>query len=51
MTLYIISGIIGFLLGLAYCYWTQIKKAYDNRDKISAGLTFVSAGVDFYEKL
>lgn len=32
----ILGGIIGLLLGLAWCYWKQINAAYQNRDAISA---------------
>ena len=32
----ILGGIIGLLIGLAWCYWRQIQLAYENRDAISA---------------
>jgi hypothetical protein len=47
----IISGIIGLLLGLAYCYWKQIQAAYAARDVIASGATFVGASQDFYSSL
>lgn len=51
MTGLIISGIIGFLLGLAWCYWKQIRAVYDNRDRIESGIKLANAASDFYEKL
>lgn len=28
------AAIIGFLVGLIFCYWKQLKTIYDNRDTI-----------------
>jgi hypothetical protein len=36
MSTFILGGLIGLLLGLAWCYWKQIQLAYSNRDAISS---------------
>lgn len=36
MSTLILGGIIGLMIGLAWCYWNQIQAAYRNRDAISA---------------
>lgn len=38
----ILGGIIGLLLGLAWCYWKQINTVYQNRDLISSGSNLVT---------
>lgn len=36
MTNAVIGGIIGLLLGLAFCFWKQIKAVAQNKGKIGA---------------
>lgn len=45
-----IGAVIGVLLGLAFCYYKQIKSVVQNKDKISAGANFISAGVNLLEQ-
>lgn len=45
------AALIGFLLGLAYCYWKAISAVYKNRDLISAGSDAISAGQNLYSEL
>ena len=47
----ILGGIIGLLIGLAWCYWKQIRAAYDNRDLISSGSDLYSSAQAFYGQL
>lgn len=47
----ILGGIIGLLLGLAWCYWNQIKAVYQNRSLISSGSNLVSDAQTFYGSL
>lgn len=47
----ILGGIIGLLIGLAWCYWKQINAAYQNRDLLSSGGNLVSSAQDFYAQL
>ena len=44
----ILGGIIGLLIGLAWCYWKQITAAYQNRDLISSGSNLYSSAQDFW---
>ncbi len=30
------AAIIGFLVGLVFCYWKQLQSVYENRDTLSA---------------
>lgn len=36
MTTHIGAAIIGFLVGLVFCFWRQLKTAYDNRETLGA---------------
>lgn len=47
----ILGAVIGFLIGLAFCYWKQLQSAYENRDIISSGANLVGAGQQFYDDL
>jgi len=47
----ILGGIIGLLIGLAWCYWKQIQAAYNNRDLISSGSNLYQDAQDFYSQL
>jgi hypothetical protein len=47
----IFAGLIGLLVGLAYCYWKQLNAVYAQRDVIASGATLVGAAQDFYKKL
>lgn len=48
----ILGGIlIGFLVGLAYCYYKQALVLYQNRDLISSGGNLITAAQDFYGAL
>jgi hypothetical protein len=44
------AGIIGFLLGLVFCFWKQLKSAYDNRETIGAAGD-VATGIAGVQKL
>lgn len=44
----ILGGILGLLLGLAWCYWKQIQVAYQNKDLISSGSDLYSAAQNFW---
>ena len=48
---YIGSALLGFLLGLAYCYWKAIVAVYQKKDVISTGLDALSGGQAFYNEL
>jgi hypothetical protein len=45
------GAVIGFLLGLIYCYWRQIQTAYENRDLISSGGNLVSDAQAFWGQI
>ncbi len=48
------AAIIGFLIGLIFCYWKQIRSLYDNRDAIAAGadvLTGIQGAKELWEKI
>lgn len=42
MSTLLLGGVLGLLLGLAWCYWQQIQTAYNNRDLISSGSTLIT---------
>jgi hypothetical protein len=45
------GALLGFLLGLAYCYWKQIRAVYENRDLIGSGVDAFNAGDKFIGEL
>lgn len=45
------AATIGFLLGLAYCYWKAIMTVYQNKDVIMSGVDAVTAAQQFYGNL
>jgi len=47
----IAGAIIGFLLGLIWCYYQQLKALAKKRDLLSAGSDFVDAGQNLYDQL
>ena len=47
----ITGAIIGFLLGLIWCYYKQLNALNDNRGLIGAGSDLVGAGVHFKDEL
>lgn len=47
----IMAGIIGLLLGLAYCYWKQAQTLYNNRGVIGAAGTLIGDAQDLWQKL
>lgn len=47
----ILGGIIGLLIGLAWCYWKQIQAVYQNRDLISSGNTLYSDAQNFWSQV
>ena len=51
MSKIIAGALIGFLLGLIFCYWKQIRQVVDNRGVISKGAAFVGAGEELYNEL
>lgn len=36
MSTLLLGGLLGLMLGLAWCYWQQIQTVYKNRDLISS---------------
>lgn len=44
----ILSGIIGLVIGLLWCYWKTLSAAYANKDIIASGANLGSAVSDFY---
>jgi hypothetical protein len=44
----VFGGIVGLLLGLAWCYYRQLQAAYQNRNLISSGGNLVASAQDFY---
>lgn len=48
MSNFLLGGIIGLLLGLAWCYYKQIKLAYQNRDLISSGSNLIDSAKNFW---
>lgn len=48
---FLLGGIIGLLLGLAWCYWKQIQLAYRNQDLISSGQNLYSDVQNFWGQL
>ena len=51
MSTLILGGILGLLLGLAWCYWQQIQTAYNNRGLISSGSQLVTDAQNFASNL
>ncbi len=47
----ILGGIIGLLLGLAWCYWKQITMVYQNRDLLTSGGNLVTDAQTFWAQL
>ena len=47
----ILAGIIGFLIGLAVCYWKQIQTVYQNRDLIESGANVATDVQNFVGQL
>jgi hypothetical protein len=45
------AAILGFLLGLAWCYWKAIKTVYENKDVITSGVDVVTSAQAFYGNL
>ena len=45
------GAVLGFLLGLAWCYWKAIKSVYDNKDLIGSGVDVFNAGDKFVGEL
>lgn len=48
---FLLGGVIGLLLGLAWCYWKQINQAYVNRDLISSGSNLIGDAQAFWGQL
>lgn len=48
---FVLGGILGLLLGLAWCYWKQIRTAYENKDLISSGTDLYSSAQNFWGQL
>ena len=52
MTLSLIYGtVIGLLLGLAWCYWKQIKVAQQNSGLIQSGSNLYNSASDFINQV
>jgi predicted negative regulator of RcsB-dependent stress response len=47
----ILGGILGLLMGLAWCYWKQIQAVYQNRDLISSGSDLYTSAQNFWGEL
>jgi len=43
----LVGALVGFLLGLAWCYYKQLQAAYENRNLIASGANAASAVSDF----
>jgi hypothetical protein len=48
MSSFLLGGIIGLLLGLAWCYWKQIQFAYQNQGLISSGSNLITDLQNFW---
>lgn len=46
-----LGGLLGLLLGLAWCYWKQIMLVYNNQGLISSGSSLVGDAQNFYANL
>lgn len=51
MSTLLLGGVLGLLLGLAWCYWQQITAAYNNRGLIQSGSNLVTDAKDFVGNL
>lgn len=52
MNLGIIYGtVVGILIGLAYCYWSSLKAAYENKDTLSAANNLFNDASSIYDGL
>lgn len=47
----ILGGILGLLIGLAWCYWNQIRAAYQNKDLLISGSNLVTDFQNFTGEL
>ncbi len=48
MTLSLIYGtIVGLLLGLAWCYWKQIRAVQENKDLLTSGSDLFNSAQTF----
>ncbi len=47
----LLGGLVGFLLGLLFCYWKQIQAVYQHKDLIGAGSDLISAGQNFWDQV
>ena len=47
----ILGGLIGLMLGLAWCYWKQIQTAYAQKDLLLSGSNLVTDAQTFYGEL
>lgn len=48
---YVGAAVVGFLLGLMYCYWKAIAAAYEKKDLIESGANVYTSVGDFYGQL
>jgi hypothetical protein len=46
-----LGGIIGLLIGLAWCYWKQIQLVYNNQGLISSGSNLATDAQAFWGNL
>jgi len=51
MTSAFLGGLVGFLLGLLYCYWKQIQTLYQHKDVIGAGSDLLTASQNFWDQV
>jgi hypothetical protein len=47
----ILGGVIGLLLGLAWCYWRQINAVYQNKDLLISGSNLATDAQTFIGNL
>lgn len=47
----ILAGVIGFLIGLIYCYSKQIQELNENKDVLASGAQAYSSVKDFANQI
>jgi len=51
MLKYVGAALIGFLLGMLYCYWKAITAVYQKKDLVESGANVYTSVADFYGQL
>lgn len=47
----IVAGVIGFLIGLIYCYSKQLNELAENKDLLASGGKVYTSLQDFYGQI